>query len=198
MKKLILVSGKARSGKDSFVSFLTEDLDSCQVLDITGGLKEVVAGMFKISMEELEDAKDKTSFCDTWTGETLEHYKNHQQHTLRHFLQYIGNDIAPMLMGKFYWCMERQQKMFSVDRDINILCGVRQLKELEFFKSANPDKEVIVVKLERTKGGEPYSPIIDKAHATETEVDLLEADYTFTCENLEEIKNAANELKKIL
>ena len=197
MKKLILVSGKARSGKDSFVNFLTEDLDSCQVLDITGGLKKVVAGMLKISQLELEESKDELAveFCGEMDADGD---YNTKEYTIRHFLQYIGNDIAPMLMGKFYWCMERQQKMFSVDRDINILCGVRQLKELEFFKSANPDKEVIVVKLERTKGGKPYSPIIDKAHATETEVDLLEADYTFTCENLEEIKNAANELKKIL
>ena len=197
MKKLILVSGKARSGKDSFVSFLTEDLDSCQVLDITGGLKEVVAGMFGMSVCDLEIMKDDEGFCDTWQRKNDKLCAN-QEYTVRHFLQYIGNDIAPMLMGKFYWCMERQEKMFSVDRDINILCGVRQLKELEFFKSANPDKKVIVVKLERTLNGKPYSPIIDKAHATETEVDLLEADYNFTCENLEEIKNASNELKKIL
>ena len=197
MKKLILVSGKARSGKDSFVNFLTEDLDSCQVLDITGGLKDVVAGMFKITRLELEESKDERAveFCGIMDADGD---CNTKEYTIRHFLQYIGNDIAPMLMGKFYWCMERQEKMFSVDRDINILCGVRQLKELEFFKSANPDKKVIVVKLERTLNGKPYSPIIDKAHATETEVDLLEADYTFSCENLEEIKNAANELKKIL
>ena len=197
MKKLILVSGKARSGKDSFVNFLTEDLDSCQVLDIAGGLRDVVAGMLKISRLELEESKDERAveFCGIMDADGG---CNTKEYTIRHFLQYIGNDIAPILMGKFYWCMERQEKMFSVDRDINILCGVRQLKELEFFKSANPDKEVIVVKLERTKDGEPYSPIIDKAHATETEVDLLEVDYTFTCENLEEIKNAANVLKKIL
>lgn len=189
MKKLILVCGKARSGKDSFVNFLMEDLSDAQQLDMTGGLKEVVADMFCVSAPQLE--KDKDNCLVEYGGSVF---------TIRHFLQFIGNEIAPPLLGKYHWAMERQHKMFSADREVNILSGVRQLKEIEYFTKMNPDKEVIVVKLERTKDGKPYSPIndSDKSHSTETEVDLIEADYTFSCENLGEVKESAKLLLKSL
>lgn len=192
MKKLILVSGKARSGKDSFCKYLTQDLDNFQWLDMTGGLKEVVAKMFGISLGQLEVVKDVAGFCEASPRGKSGNIET-KRYTARHFLQFIGNDIAPPLLGKYHWAMERQHKMFSVDREINILSGVRQLKEIEYFKKMNPDKEVIVVKLVRLANGVEYSPInkADKSHSTETEVDLIEADYTYRCENLEEVEKAS-------
>lgn len=192
MKKLILISGKARSGKDSFTKVLMDNLDDAQWLDMTEDLKIKVAEMLGISMTQLERFKDEpvneTIFIDD--GGVFSGFK-----TIRHFLQFLGNEIAPTLLGKYHWCLLRQEKMFSVDHKVNILSGIRQLKEVEYFTKMNPDKEVIVIKLERTKDGKPYSPIndSDKSHSTETEVDLIEADYTFSCENLEELTKCAKD-----
>ena len=180
MRKLILITGARRSGKDTVAKMIQKDLYA-NLIDITCKLKEVVAKMFNVSPEWLDENKDETF---EFFGQTF---------SIRHFLQHIGNDIAPgLFMTKNYWLDHLQSHLVILKEDNVIISGVRLTNEVEYLRTMNPQAEVIVIKVIR-ENFQAENPQ-DDLHNTELQVNLIKSDYTITASNMEELIEGVNKL----
>jgi hypothetical protein len=176
MKKLILISGKARSGKDSAANYLMEHFNNVSQMDITGQLKAELAFLLGKDITWIDQNKDTTFFDGA---------------SVRSMLQRFGNDIIKKILFKDYWLQERLSRINELEGVI-LLSGVRMAREVEYFQKnfQGADKRVITLKIIRLdKDGNEFCGLneIDRFHITETDVDRIEADYTIKSSNLEEL-----------
>lgn len=56
--KVVMIAGKARSGKDTVANMLAEKLDNTHRLALAAPMKDIVADMLDIRVEELEELKN--------------------------------------------------------------------------------------------------------------------------------------------
>lgn len=93
MKTVILISGKARSGKDFISERLMDYLgrDKCLKVALADELKVYLSELLGVPIETLDRLKNtEESFCKNGT-------------TVRQMLQRLGSDIFVEKVDKYYW-----------------------------------------------------------------------------------------------
>jgi len=97
---LILVNGKKRAGKDYFSSLLLNELNknvTCTTMSFATPLKEIIAGAFKISIDELDALKNSDySFM-------YNQFNDFQEITFREILQNFGTESMKAVFGGDVW-----------------------------------------------------------------------------------------------
>lgn len=147
---LIGISGKKKSGKDTLcTSIKLHTRYSVRRVGFADGLKHEVCAALKITREELERDKD----------------------LYRVLLQWWGTEYRRNKFGEDYWVIQTAREIIAAGNqniDIVIVPDVRFKNEYDCIKNAGG----IMVKV--TRDGLP-----EDNHASETQLDKFQFDYTF-------------------
>ena len=93
MRKIILINGKKRAGKDYVAKILKEKLGNCKIFHYADALKQIIADTFEISLEELENFKN----------ENVEIIFNNRKTTFRRILQCFATEAIKPVFGNNIW-----------------------------------------------------------------------------------------------
>ena len=93
MRKIILINGKKRAGKDYVAKILKEELGNCEIFHYADSMKQIIADTFEISLEELENFKN----------ENVEITFNDKRTTFRRVLQCFATEACKKIFGKDIW-----------------------------------------------------------------------------------------------
>ena len=171
---IYLVSGKARSGKDTFANYLKKDLEDegkkvC-IIHIANSLKDMCFHYFD------------------WDGK--------EEDKPRELLQTLGTDIIRVKLGKEKFFINRCLEDIEILNnfyDTFIIPDVRLPLEIEYIKEAYPDS--IVIHIERDIPNNLNDN--EKKHITETALDNYN-DFDIKIKNttLEALENNARVIVK--
>lgn len=173
--KIFVISGKAKSGKNTFGELLREELKDfgykpC-VMHITEPLYQYARNYF-----EYDEKKDEKP---------------------REFLQKMGIEIIRDKMGKKEFLINRLFEDIEILKnffDSFIITDARLIHEFEIIKKKFPD--TILIKLERENYNDNLTDE-EKKHITETELDNFNSfDYVIKNTSLEDLKMSAIEIIK--
>ena len=93
MRKIILINGKKRAGKDYVAKILKEKLGNCEIMHYADALKQIISETFEISLEELENFKN----------ENVEIIFNNKKTTFRRILQCFATEAIKPVIGNNIW-----------------------------------------------------------------------------------------------
>ena len=171
--KIVVIGGKAKSGKSTFGNYLREEYkdygyNPC-VMHITDPLYSYARNYFE------------------WNGD--------EENKPREFLQRMGIEIIKEKMGKKDFLLNRLYEdidILSNFFDTFIITDARLVNEFESIKDKYDD--VITIKLERDKYNDDLTDS-EKMHITETEIDTYnDFDYVIKNTNLKDLKDSALEV----
>lgn len=93
MRKIILINGKKRAGKDYIANILKEKLGNCEIMHYADALKQIISETFEISLEELDNYKNKN----------VEIIFNNRKTTFRRILQCFATEAIKPVFGNNIW-----------------------------------------------------------------------------------------------
>lgn len=126
--KIILISGKKRSGKDFFANLLKEKLNqhgkTCDIFHFADGIKDILSVTFNITNQELNHYKDLES-------EIYVNTENGQKSILnfRKLLQRFGTEAMQTFFGKDVWKNQVLKKIENSKCDYVLIPDFRFLHE---------------------------------------------------------------------
>jgi hypothetical protein len=166
MSQVILINGKKRHGKDFIASLLKNSLEakgkSVEIISFADPMKQIIATMFGITEEELDEYKNDTmtyslQVVDLYDG-TTEYVTN-----FRTLLQRFGNEAMKPMFGDLVWR--------------NLLYSKTVCSEADYILV--PDFRFYCEKIEEAITINVFNnsiPSSDK-HTSETELENYEFDY---------------------
>jgi len=180
MKKLILINGLKRSGKDYTTDLIKEYIkkehnQKTQTFSFASPIKEIASELFQISLEDLDDYKNDSDLY----GIEIKAYPNNQPSAtikyldFRTILQRLGSEAIKPIFGDDVWAVKAIQKVQESEDEWNIISDFRFISE---FKEAKRSGElngfdVITINIFNDELPSP------DAHASETE--LKDKDFKF-------------------
>lgn len=183
--KIILISGKARSGKDYLSQLLKERLekDGLKVFKtaFADKLKEYLCILFNLSLEELNNLKNSEV---PFTKNGL---------TMRNLLQKFGTDIFTNKIDKFFWIKETAKEIIDKNPDIVIISDLRFKDEIEINKFVCASQIAVRIISEDS--------IQSSSHISENDLNDYTFDYYFkndysrTTETIEKLYNLLKDLQ---
>lgn len=134
MTKLILVSGKKRSGKDYSTSLLAGSLRSrgysVEVKSFAEPMKQIVSVIFGVSLGTIETAKNEPhNFPVVMTQSNTEANAVRFSTDMRQILQRFGSDAMKPIFGDDVWARLMDQYVQSSSADFIIVPDFRFLIE---------------------------------------------------------------------
>lgn len=138
---IIQMLGQARSGKDWTASELKKAFEaqgkSVELMSYAAPMKRIAASLFNISLEQLEDFKNKSDEV------SIEIYNNFSENSsfvletnFRIFLQRLGSDAIKPEFGNAVWANLIKSQIEQSNADIGILTDCRFTTEIETFPEA--------------------------------------------------------------
>lgn len=208
MKKVILVSGKLRSGKNQFAEYLEQQYitDNVNVVQdcFAQDLKDMCKEDFRPLTEYLNKISDKILSCiptDDQEPEIMSHlmklrtfdenfYENKNDIT-RILLQLYGTEIFRMKVDRNYWVNRLINKIKNSDADVFIVTDVRFDNEIGLVKYDNLfDVTTIRVNRDMDRSGK------ENEHESETALDHYKY-FDYIVDNngtLEDLWNAMDDI----
>jgi len=196
-KKLILISGKKRSGKSSCGGLIKQQDPSIKLYAFAGPLKQLLAETLGIPMAVLEEWKNDGYVCmhglppgDVDEGDYL-------MQTYRDMLQRLGTEAAKPIFGIDVWsslAVQNIKKLFQ-HTDTVVITDWRFEEEYWYVREAFSESksvahgtaEILTIDLETWRIERP-NLLSDDQHISETALDDFEFDKVIindgTLENL--------------
>ena len=172
---IVMVSGKARHGKDTFAGYLTGNLRS-------KGYKTQI-------LRFGDPVKDHARLYHGWDGK--------KDANGRALLQKVGNDKRGE--DGYYWASMVEEEI-AFDTDFVIIADTRYEDEIRYFK--NRDYGVFTIRVIRYKDGLPFvSDLTEEQlnHISETNLDNYPFDIKIQYdEDLKEVLKVANTIGDLL
>ena len=174
MAKLILVSGKKRSGKDYSTSLLTGSLRSrgysVEVKSFAEPMKHILSVIFGVSLGTIETAKNEPhNFPIVMTQSNTEANAILFSTDMRQILQRFGSDAMKPIFGDDVWARLMDQYVQSSSADFIIVPDFRFL--IEHIPSAT----TIRIKCNLAESADQ--------HVSEIELDDFAFDYVLNNDN---------------
>lgn len=160
MKKVILISGKKRSGKNTLGNILEDSFNSMGY----SAIQESFA--FPLKDHIVNCFSDYITFVNSRTDDDELHIKpfdDNKNTATRLFLQNFGTDFVRNQVDPLFWIKCAQKEVQKSMADVIIFTDCRFLNELLSFEI----EDVIKIRINRGNGlGDP--------HSSETELDYYE------------------------
>ena len=173
-KKIYLISGKARHGKDTFSGYLKKAYEN-------NGKKVIITQL----------AKYIKYYAREMTGWNLT-----EEDKPRELLQQLGTNVIREKLGKddlFIKRMIDDIEIFSCFYDAIIISDCQLKKEVEYLKSAYPD-DLVAINIFRPDFDNGLTPE-QKAHKTEVDLDDYDKfDVKIINTTLEELEKSAEKI----
>jgi hypothetical protein len=188
MGKVILISGKKRSGKDCTGELIKNFIPKTKIFRFADPIKEIIAKTFNISLEELEEYKNNT---DQFGLEIKAYPNNQPDSTIKHInfreiLQRFGTEAMKPIFGERVWVEATAKKLEG--EEISIITDFRFKEE---YNLLNKQYEVYTIKIYNNNLEDTDS------HASETELDEANFKYDFYIDNTDQ-PDITNDIKDIL
>ncbi len=176
--KVILITGKKRSGKDYIACKLAKEWEDVEILHFADALKSIVATTLGISKERLELGKniDKNSSVVITTEDGSKITRSFRQ-----MLQIFGTEAMKPIFGDNIWAKIVKHKIYNTKAKIVIIPDWRFVEEYKEIVQNFPTTTIVVL-----GGG-----IEDDLHSSETALDWFKTDFVFNNKNqpIFDIKN---------
>lgn len=179
MKKVFLLNGAARSGKDTVANIMRKELEakgkSIEVLSFAEPLKQIIAKTFDISLGELEIYKNKT---DKFTLSLLQEGKNTSeiinQTNFRKILQRFGTEGMKTIFGESVWVDLINDKIKKSNAEYFIISDFRfQIEAKTILNLSNRD----IAECYFFYVDSDMSTISENLHSSEKDLDTFTFDY---------------------
>ena len=183
MAKLILVSGKKRSGKDYTTSLIAESLrsrgHSVEVKPFAEPMKQIMSVIFGVSLGTIETAKNEPhNFPIVMTQSNTESNAVRFSTDMRQILQRFGSEAMKPIFGDNVWVKLMDQYVQSSKADFIIVPDFRFL--IEYIPSA----VTVRIKCNLAESSDQ--------HASEIELDDFVFDYVLNNDNQQLTQNDIN------
>lgn len=168
-KKVILVSGKLQSGKNTFTDILMEEMKKSISIDydyFAKPLKNECKTVFSNLVDYLNKISLENNIPSLYTNEDS-WYENKNEVT-RILLQTYGTDIFRELVDEDWWAKKLKKKILARDEEVIVVSDVRFKSELRIFEQDN-DLKLIKIRIERDNYTRDNNPI--HSHISELDLD---------------------------
>lgn len=182
----ILINGKKRSGKDFSATKLKEKLEengySVQILSFAGPLKQIVAELFGITIDDLdlfknEPEKYKVKIINSDDGILMAHELD-----LRLILQILGTDVLKKYFGDGVWVDLMNKEIAKSTSDFILIPDFR-------FICEHLD-DSITIKIRNDEIDKNFTD----THKSENELNEFVFDYELDNTNYRDIEDDINKL----
>jgi len=170
--KVVLVSGKLQSGKNTFTDFLMEEIGKKYTIDFdyfAKPLKDECKEVFKNLINYLNtfNIPELTTHDETW-------YEKKNEIT-RLLLQIYGTEIFRNKVDSDWWAKKLKDKLLQRTEDVVVITDVRFKSEIKILEDAEKDGhfDLVKIRVDRDNFVRDDNPI----HLHESEIDL--DDYKF-------------------
>jgi dephospho-CoA kinase len=183
-KKVILVSGKLQSGKNTFTDILMEEMKKSISIDydyFAKPLKNECKTVFSNLVDYLNKISLEHNIPSLYTNEDS-WYENKNEVT-RILLQTYGTDIFRELVDEDWWAKKLKKKILARDEEVIVVSDVRFKSELRIFEQDN-DLKLIKIRIERDNYSRDNNPI--HSHISELDLDDY-SNWDFVLKNNETI-----------
>lgn len=178
MKNVILINGAARSGKDTVArmmkDFLKSNNQTVEILSFAEPLKQIIASTFNISLEDLEEFKNKSDRYEVHRVDTHS-FILHQKTNFRKILQRFGTEGMKPVFGENIWARLLAEKANKSSSNWIIVPDFRfniEYEEMLKFQALEV-YNVYAFEVLSDRG-----EIKESTHSSERELDDFEFDYT--------------------
>jgi len=148
MKKIILLNGQKRSGKDYSAELLKEILgkDEVNIISFAEPIKKIASELFEISLEDLDDYKNDNDLY----GIEIKVYPDNQapctiKYTnFRKILQKLGTEAIKPIFGNNVWADQAVKKVQDNEKEWTIIPDFRFISEYEQIKKLGKANQIDV------------------------------------------------------
>ena len=186
MKTLILINGLPRAGKDTVADFLVHN-KKYQKMSFAEPLKQVIAGTFDISLEDLDTFKNNP----TEYGIDVMFYPNNQPHQkimqtdFRKLLQNFGTEGMKPVVGHSVWADLLYKNVQESASDFIVVSDFRFLVEYQ-----TPENVNVITVLVKDKRDLPI-----KGHASDIELYQNNFKFDYVIPNIGTLDELEQEVK---
>ena len=160
--KLFGITGKMRSGKDTFYGIVNERHRAIR-LAYADELKSECAAALGLTVDEM----------------------NQNKSLYRHLWQWWGTEYRRGQDDQ-YWLKRMQEKLNQIpETSIVFITDVRFENEADLIRNQGGE----IIRVVRSEAPDATGHV---GHASETEMEAIKADYTVAAANLDELRDAAN------
>lgn len=151
VKTIILINGKKRSGKDYLSKLLIKYIPnnlSCEIFSFAKIIKEIISKTFEITIDQLDDFKNKEShiFID-----------NKEITNMRKILQIFGSDVMKPLFGEDIWVKLINDKIQNSNSNFIIISDWRYYNEYLYLQKNNYNIITVNIKNENLLNTDNHS-----------------------------------------
>ena len=188
-KKVIMVNGKKRSGKDFTATELLRQFNDLNVKieqhSFAEPMKTIIAHTLGITTEQLEEFKNNSNQFNVHIIDYDTHLTERETNC-REILQNFGSGGMKEVFGEDIWAMLGLQKVQDSDADIIVFSDFRFDKEYEIFKKAL-GKNLITIKV---LGGDSGDTHISEQGTTNT--------FDYVIDNTEKLPTIFKDISEIV
>lgn len=175
-KKVILLAGPARSGKDTIAKMIQKETSKSEILSFAGPLKQIIASTFDISLEDLDFYKNKSDkFILNLSEEEKSNFNVNWGTNFRQILQRFGTEGMKPVFGDGVWADIACKKIKESNNEVFIIPDFR------FQIEANTVLELVNNDIANVYFLNIYSDmctITDNQHISEKDLENFEFDET--------------------
>jgi len=192
MKQIILLSGKARAGKDTSAKLLKQIDPTVKLIAFAGPLKQIIAATFGIDMQELEGWKNSGYVLVHGIPPEDQNDTSFRMQTYREILQNFGTEGMKPIFGDTVW-VDVAAKFINhmlISTDTVVITDWRFTLELDAIQDHFPDYNIKTVRITRDN-----TNLFD-SHSSEVELDDCNFDHIISNNGTED--ELKEKLKEIL
>lgn len=174
--KVILVSGKLQSGKNTFTDFLMEEIGKKHTIDydyFAKPVKQECREVFKTLIDYLNKISKQYNIEELKTID--ESWFEKKNEITRILLQTYGTEIFRNRVDSNWWAKKLKDKILTRTEDYIVVSDVRFKSEIKILEEAEHDEliDLFRVRIERSNCERDNNPI----HTHESEIDLDDYKY---------------------
>lgn len=172
MKRVILVAGKARSGKDTTAKIIKEMIVQgleVEIFSFASPMKEIISDTFSISLNELDSLKNAQEGIEF--GFYVDRLEREHHTTFRTLLQRFGTEAMKRQFGDNVWVELMHRKIKESRADVIIIPDWRFKTESEYLLNFDDEFKVITCEVKR-------EGLVNKSkHQSEIDLEDVDKDY---------------------
>lgn len=205
MNRLILLSGKKRSGKDTSASLIKQLYPRAKLMAFASPLKNIIATTFNIPMAQLEEYKDQDFALLHGVPKEDQEDTSFQMQSYREVLQRFGSEAMKEIFGVDVWSelAVKQIKGYFEFTDTVVITDWRFPEEYKYIYNAFVEDQEsqghifdrLTIDLQTVRIDRDGTDLFD-GHVSEVQLDDFKFDHRIT--NNGSIDELKEKLKEIL
>ena len=200
MKVVVLISGKMRSGKNTFADILIDEMSKAEpnknvIFDyFAKPVKDQCKEVFRNLTDYLNDVSKRTGVKCIYTDD--DNWYEDKNDITRILLQTYATDIFRDMVDDLYWAKTMKTKIEQSNRDVILITDWRFRNEAEVICDSK-DYKTIKVRIDRPELVIPHSEVTQ--HQSEIDLDdYKEFDFSILNNSFDSLRDATKSIMTII